>query len=197
MSCYYHPKVPTLTLCPDCGQELCATCAADSICPGCRLGRAMRLTPSQPLSTERVNTASQSKGKSMHQQPDPQPAQPAPKVTVTDIAEVGDDDRVLAALSYPLWPVALFLLALRGRMSAFVRYHSIQALLVNALGVGAYFVYSAAASLPVVGWQSALVLPILLPAWFIINLYLGIRAYGGHVTRVQLAADYAQRHAQI
>lgn len=129
----------------------------------------------------------------MQNNPIPETPPKAPVVTVSDSS---DDDRILAAISYPLWPVALFLLALRSRLSPFVRYHAIQALLVNALGVGAYFVYSAAANLPVIGWQSALVLPILLPAWFIINLYLGIRAYGGHLTRVPVAADYAQRHSQ-
>lgn len=130
----------------------------------------------------------------MQSNPIPEAPPKAPTVTVI---EASDDDRILAALSYPLWPVALFLVALHSRMSAFVRYHAIQALLVNALGVGAYFVYSAAANLPVIGWQSSLVLPILLPAWFIINLYLGIRAYGGHVTRVPLAADFAARHSQV
>ncbi|MDQ6781672.1 MAG: hypothetical protein M3Z37_11040 [Candidatus Eremiobacteraeota bacterium] len=120
----------------------------------------------------------------------------APAASPVHLDEASDDDRVLSALAYPLWPVALLLLALRSRLSPFVRYHAIQALLVNAIGVGAYFVYSGAANLPVVGWQSAVVLPFLLPAWFIINLYLGIRAYGGHITRVPLAADYAQRHSQ-
>lgn len=122
--------------------------------------------------------------------------QPAPREESVIVSEASDDDRVLAALSYPLWPLALFLLALRGKMSRFVRYHAIQGLLVNALGVGAYFVYSAAANLPVIGWQSALVLPILLPAWFIIDLYLGVRAYGGHLTRLPLTSEYAQRHSQ-
>jgi len=117
------------------------------------------------------------------------------KVAVT-VYDSSDDDRILSAVAYPLWPVALFLVALRSKLSPFVRYHALQALIVNAIGVGAYFVYSAAANLPVIGWQSALVLPILLPAWFVINLLLGIRAYGGHMTRVPLAADYAQRHSQ-
>ncbi len=105
------------------------------------------------------------------------------------------EDRLLSALCYPLWPLALLLLVLRGKHPQFVRYHALQALFVNALGVAAYFVYSGAGSLPVVGWQSGLVLPLLLPAWFILDLYLAVRAYGGHMTRVPLAAEYAARYA--
>jgi uncharacterized membrane protein len=154
----------------------------------------MRSARSEALSSERVPTTSfGSRRDGMKQDSIPEAT---PQTAGVTFPAAGEDDRILAALSYPLWPVALFLVALRGKVSSFVRYHALQALLVNALGVGAYFVYSAAANLPVVGWQSAFVLPLLLPAWFIINLYLGIRAYGGHVTRVPLAAEYAQRHSR-
>ena len=194
MSCYYHPKVPTLTVCPDCGHEICSACSVDSICPGCRLGRAMRAASGQALSTEHAPPRNDTYGTGFQRNTAPPEARPAAQAVV--VSEAGDEDRALAAVSYPLWPLALGLIAFRGRLSPFVRYHAMQALLVNALGVGAYFVYSAAANLPVIGWQSALVLPILLPTWFIINLYLGIRAYGGHVTRVPLAADYAAKYSK-
>lgn|SRR5579864_4330530 len=192
MSCYYHPKVPTLTVCADCGHEICSTCSVDTVCPGCRLGRAMQSTAeSRALQTATTERRTWTNGTTAQASPPPQPSRP-PMVTVS---EVRDEDRVLSALCYPLWPVALFLLALRNKVSPFVRYHAMQGVLVNALGVAAYFVYTAAASLPVIGWQSAVVLPVLLPAWFILNLYLGIRAYGGQMTRVPLAGDYADRFA--
>lgn len=188
MSCYYHPKVPTLTVCPDCGQEICATCSSDSVCPGCKLGRAMRLPQTKAITTDRPHFENTNGSAAA--------AAPSPKPSVTVMADASAEERLLAALTYPLWPLALILLFLRGHVSPFVRYHTMQALAVNALGVVAYFVYTAAATLPVVGWQSALVLPILLPTWFILNLYLAVRAYGGHLTRVPLAAEYATRYSQ-
>src|SRR5579864_5430278 len=42
MGCYYHPAVPTAVLCRECGHEICTHCAVDSLCPGCRLGQAMK-----------------------------------------------------------------------------------------------------------------------------------------------------------
>lgn len=210
MSCYYHPKVPTLTRCTDCGHEICATCAVDSLCPGCRLGRAMRRGPLEVqvqtkgsqtdfagrfggdhfAGTATATAASVGNGAS-HANDSASVSQPAAPVAEAPPSE----DKLLAALCYPLWPLALLLLVLRGKRPQFVRYHALQALFVNALGVAAYFVYSGAGALPVVGWQSNLVLPLLLPAWFILDLYLAVRAYGGHMTRVPLAAEYASRYA--
>src|SRR5579872_3127679 len=141
MSCYYHPKVPTLTLCPDCGHEMCATCSANGVCPGCRLGRAMRIAPSQALSTKGAAHPSSAGRYTVQDQSTPGKTS---KVAVT-VYDSSDDDRILSAVAYPLWPVALFLVALRSKLSPFVRYHALQALIVNAIGVGAYFVYSAAA----------------------------------------------------
>ena len=195
MSCYYHPKVPTLMTCADCGREVCATCSVNALCPGCRLGRAMQTASGgRAISTNRVEYQPKGSNASYSATPPPPTASQAPMVTVIDHSE---DDRVLSAVSYPLWPVALFLLVFRSRLAPFVRYHAMQSLVVNALGVGAYFVYTAAANLPVIGWQSAVVLPILLPAWFIIDLYLGVRAYGGQRTRVPLVGEYAQRYSDV
>src|SRR5690348_3245046 len=42
MGCYYHPAVPTAMLCRECGHEICTHCSVDTLCPGCRLGQAMK-----------------------------------------------------------------------------------------------------------------------------------------------------------
>src|SRR5215472_3842499 len=111
MGCYYHPAVPTAVLCRECGHEICTHCAEDSLCPGCRLGQAMKgAAQRQP-----VLTAIKGGGNGAYSQPGPRPtftasAQPAapprPTATVVD-APPAPEDRLLAALCYPLWPIAM------------------------------------------------------------------------------------------
>ena len=183
MSCYYHPKVPTATVCRDCGHEICATCSQDSVCPGCRLGRAMK------NSSERVLTATRPQF-----QYQPPPGATSVSTAVAD-APPAAEDRLLAALAYPIWPLALLLLFLPAHHSKFVRFHILQSLGVNALGVLLYGVYALLGNLPVVGWQSAFVLPFMLPIWFLVDVYLGIRAHTGAMTRVPIAGEYASKFA--
>gem|GEM_PF-2002148 len=128
--------------------------------------------------------------------PPPPPGPERPKATVTSIeTPPSPEDRLLAAVCYPLWPLALLMLFIRSHKTAFVRFHVVQALGVNALGVLVYMAYNFASGLPVIGWQSALFLPFMMPAWFFLDLYLAVRTYGGHSPRVPIAADYAEKYA--
>jgi uncharacterized membrane protein len=190
MGCYYHPKLPTALRCTDCGHEICAACSDSGVCPGCRLGRAMRAAPARQLPTATVEAPRGAWSA-------PSTASSAPNVTHAVVApvetQVSGEERVLAALCYPLWPLALLLLLLPGAHAKFVRFHVLQSLAVNALGVALYAVYALAANLPVIGWQSAFALPFLVPAWMLADLYLAIRAATGQTPRVPFAADFAGR----
>ncbi len=43
MDCYYHNAVPSVAVCHDCAQTICATCRDEAgICPGCRLERRLQ-----------------------------------------------------------------------------------------------------------------------------------------------------------
>jgi uncharacterized membrane protein len=200
MSCYFHPAVPTAVLCRECNHEICSTCAVDALCPGCRLGRAIganapgaRALNAAPGSAG-ANAGANAGATSQATAPPPGPERP--RATVTQIEPPpSPEDRLLAAVCYPLWPLALLMLFIRSHRTAFVRFHVVQALGVNALGVLVYLAYNFASGLPVVGWQSALLLPFMMPAWFFIDLYLAVRTYGGHSPRVPIAADYAEKYA--
>ena len=202
MGCYYHPAVPTAVLCRECGHEICQHCAIDSLCPGCRLGQAMKgAAQRQPVLTAikggSNGDGAQSRptaGPSFAGTPGPAAAPPRASVTVIDTPPT-PEDRLLAALCYPLWPVALIVLFLQSQRSKFLRYNVVQSLAVNALGVGLYAIYAAASHFPVIGWQSALVLPFAMPIWFFIDLYLGIKAYGGESIKVPIAAELASKYA--
>jgi uncharacterized membrane protein len=119
----------------------------------------------------------------------------AASTSPVDASAPPSDDRALAAVCYLLWPIALLMLVLPAHRSKFVRFHVVPAIGVNVLGVALYAAYALAAHLPVIGWQSALMVPFLVPVWFLIDLWLAVRAYGGHTTHVPVAADFAQRYA--
>jgi uncharacterized membrane protein len=197
MSCYYHPAVPTAVLCRECNHEICSHCSVDNVCPGCRLGRAIgaNVPGARALNSAR-DSASGANAGATAQATAPQPGPERPKATVSTIEPPATpEDRLLSALCYPLWPLALLMLFIRSHRTSFVRFHIVQALGVNALGVLVYLAYNFAANLPVVGWQSALLLPFMMPAWFFLDLYLAVRTYGGHSPRVPIAAEYAEKYA--
>lgn len=201
VGCYYHPAVPTAVLCRECGHEICSHCSVDSLCPGCRLGQAIKgAAQKQPVLTGAASAngnaraASGATGPSFTGPTAAQAAPPRPTVTLVEDPPSGED-RLLAALSYPLWPIALLVLLLRSERSKFLRFNVVQSLAVNALGVALYVMYAAASHVPVIGWQSALMLPFAMPVWFFVDLYLGVKAYGGQMTRVPIAADLASKYA--
>ena len=199
MSCYYHPAVPTAVLCRECNHEICSTCSVDAICPGCRLGHAIGANAPglRSLNAAPGGASSSNAGATSQATATPPPPGPErPRATVTPIeTPPTPEDRLLAAICYPLWPLALLMLFIRSQKSSFMRFHVVQALGVNALGVLVYMAYNFASGLPVVGWQSALFLPFMMPAWFFLDLYLAVRTYGGNTPRVPIAADYADKYA--
>jgi uncharacterized membrane protein len=200
MGCYYHPAVPTAAFCRECGHEICAHCSVDSLCPGCRLGQAIKVSQKQPVLVGA--TATNGNGKQSAASAPGASAGPAAAAATAarpQVAQVesppSPDDRLLAALCYPLWPIALIVLFFTSHRSKFLRFNVVQALAVNALGVALYLLYDAAQGIPMVGWQSALVLPFAMPIWFLVDVYLAVKAYGGQTTRVPIAADVASKFA--
>ncbi|MBV8172534.1 MAG: hypothetical protein JO219_11450 [Candidatus Eremiobacteraeota bacterium] len=191
MGCYYHPRLETAMRCRDCGREICQTCSEGGICPGCRLGRAIKgaqvqtavATMEAPRPGEWSNPASGSA-------PASAPRTVAP---VTVSAAPTNEERALAALCYPLWPLSLLMLLVPLGRSTFVRFHVLQSLGVNGLGLALYLLYALLANVPVIGWQSAFALPFLVPLWMLGDLYLAVRAAGGHMPRVPFAGDLASR----
>jgi len=203
MGCYYHPKLPTATLCRDCGHEICATCSGDGICPGCRLGRAMKIAPSRQVPTTitmepppyaGAAARAGANGASAAHVNSGRINSTATDASTTAVVAPTNEERVLSAACYPLWPLALLLLLLPSGHSKFVRFHVLQSLGVNALGVALYGAYALAAHLPVIGWQSAFALPFLVPLWMLADLYLAIRAAYGESPRVPFAGDLAARY---
>jgi uncharacterized membrane protein len=191
MGCYYHPRLETATRCHDCGREICQTCSEGGICPGCRLGRAIKGAQTQTavatLEPPRQNAWSGAQTNFT------QGSAPSTVVATAERPAATNEERAMAALCYPLWPLSLLLLLVPLGRSAFVRFHVLQSLGVNGLGLALYLVYALLANVPVIGWQSAFALPFLVPLWMLGDLYLAVRAAGGQMPRVPFAGDLASK----
>ena len=106
-----------------------------------------------------------------------------------------DQDRLLAGLGYPIWPIAIVVLLTDLKRSAFLRYHAIQSV---GLGLGYVVVAIALAiitSMPGLWWLGMLTWWIGL-VWLILALVYGYRAYQGQTFTIPVVSDLVARYQQ-
>jgi uncharacterized membrane protein len=166
-------------VCNGCGRALCAHCRDEAgTCPGCRLGA-------------RIDAATTREA--LHGRVGPSRPGPTPRVRAT-VAEaaVPVESRALAALGYPLWPLALVGL-LDARRSPYLRRHAWQALGFN-FGIYAFWLLlNAIANVPFFGWPAYPMLGVMVPLAFVANVFFGIRAWHGDEVRVPIVSDWVDR----
>jgi len=189
VDCYYHNAVPSVAVCHDCEQAICATCRdAIGLCPGCRLER-------------RINRASAPreglKGKvgPSRPQPPPRSSPPPPPATVpvrqtgTSLAEVSFETRVLLALGYPFWPLAALAL-LDAKRSPAVRHEALQALGLNFGLFGLWLGLGTIAQIPILGFSAWPLLGLLAPLWLVATTVYAVKVFNGDEVRVPLVTDW-------
>ena len=198
MDCYYHNSVPSVAVCKDCMQTICATCRdAEGICPGCRLERRMK-----SASGARAGIPG-AVGAANPPPPKPPPSGSAPppphygtaRVIVqqsTALSEVSPETRALLGLAYPLWPLAALAL-LDSKRTPAVRRQAIQALALN----GGMFALST--GLGVIAhlwvfawlvWPAWVMIPFVFPVWLVATMVYGFKAWQGEDVRVPLISDW-------
>lgn len=175
MDCYFHSAVPAVAECATCGHAICEHCRdAAGTCPSCRL--AQRIDgPAGMLRGERAARASG----------------PAVRPGGTVVAPPAES-RALAALGYPLWPIALLGL-LDAKRSPYMRRHAWQALGFN-FGVYAFWLLlNGIASIPFFGWPAYPMLGLMFPVAFVASIVFGLRAWHGDEVRVPIVSDWVDR----
>jgi len=194
VDCYYHNAVPSVAVCHDCMQPICATCRdEEGLCPGCRLERRMQAAGAPRSSLPGGLGPS-------NPPPGPQAARgPAagPRVTATatepyresPLATVSQETRALLGLGYPLWPLAALALLDPTRSPA-VRRHAIQAIALNfglfGLGVG----LSIISHIWLLGLSALPLLAALGPLWLVAVTVYGFKVWHGDDVRVPLVSDW-------
>ncbi len=192
MDCYYHNAVPSVAVCADCRQSICATCRdVDGTCPGCRLkARIDAASLPRPGISGRVGPSNPPPGAgAAHNVPPPQPeTAPAPRRT-TALAAVSPETRALLALGYPLWPLAALAL-LDPKRSPAVRREATQALAVNFGLFGMWVALEAICRIPLLGFSAWPLLAAIIPVWFVATTIFAIKAWNGDDVRVPLISDW-------
>ncbi len=195
MDCYFHNAVPSVAVCHDCRNPICATCRdAEGLCPGCRLDRRMQTAGGKRHGLRgRVGPSSK---------PPPRSAPPPPPVPArygtSALATVSGETRILLALGYVLWPLAALALLDPTRSRA-VRRQALQALGLNFGLFGLWIALEAVAQIPLLGWSALPLLAVLFPVWFVATFIYGIKVWNADSVRVPLVSDWLDereaRHA--
>jgi uncharacterized membrane protein len=103
-------------------------------------------------------------------------------------------DRILAALAYPIWVIALVIVLTDIKKDPFMRHHGWLALFWAIAWVIIFFGWGIVASLPLLHWLF-LFYPLVWPAFIISSIYYGIQTYNGKSFTIPFVSDWAQRYS--
>lgn len=102
-------------------------------------------------------------------------------------AQTDSTKRVLAALAYPIWIIALVIVLTDMKKDPFMRHHGWTALF---WGIAWLVIYVAMMILPflwVVGW-------LLWLGWLILSIYWAVQAYNGKEVAIPVVSDFAKKY---
>lgn len=115
------------------------------------------------------------------------------------MATAAGENRLLAALGYPIWIVALVVVVTDLKKDPFLRYHGWQALFWGlawfVLWVGLSVVGLVLSAVPFLGaLVSFLTGVVLWLAWLVLSVLFAVRAYQGERFEVPVVANWARRY---
>jgi uncharacterized membrane protein len=192
VDCYYHNAVPSVAVCTDCRETICATCRDEvGTCPGCRLkARIDAASASSGRLSGRVGPSSPPPG-APGPAPTPPPSYAAAPVRrpMTALAAVSPETRALLALGYPLWPLAALAL-LDPKRSPAVRRQAIQALALNFGLFGMWVALEGIWHIPILGLSAWPLLAAIFPVWLVATIVYAVKAWHGDDVRIPLVSDW-------
>jgi uncharacterized membrane protein len=109
--------------------------------------------------------------------------------------EISDNDKLMAALSYPISIIAIvILLSETNKARPFQKFHAVQSLAVNvALGI----VFSILCVVLSITGVLACLTPIPGVAWLVYLLYLAYRAYQGEYVEVPWVTEFIRQQGWV
>jgi uncharacterized membrane protein len=153
----------------------------DGMCPSCRLAAkiAAASSPQQPL-PGRVPDYGRG-----------QASQPYRKVRTTAVATLNDsvESRAIAALGYPLPPLAMLALLDR-KQSPALRRQVYQSLAFTGGTAGFGFLCYMMLGIPLLNISAAIILAVLFPVWLVASVVYGIKTYNGEDVRIPIISDW-------
>ncbi len=104
------------------------------------------------------------------------------------------ENKILAALGYPIWIVALIVLVTDMKQNRFMRTHAIQALGYSIAWFVIFVGLSIISALPFLGLGLALLWPVLWLLWLAGALFYGYRAYQGQTFAIPVVSQFTARY---
>jgi uncharacterized membrane protein len=105
-------------------------------------------------------------------------------------------NRLLAALAYPIWIIALIIVLTDMKKDPFMRHHGWTALFWSIAWLVIYVAVAILAKIPFLGWLGALLLgPILWLVWLASSIYYAYQTYQGKSFTIPIVSDQAKRYA--
>jgi uncharacterized membrane protein len=107
-----------------------------------------------------------------------------------------NENRILAALGYPIWVIALVVLLTDMKKNPFMRQHAVQALGYTIAWAVIYIGLSIIVSLPGLGlWRLYFLWPLLRLAWLVIAVYYASQAYQGRTFTIPIVSQFTAQYA--
>jgi uncharacterized membrane protein len=122
---------------------------------------------------------------------------PAANTALTAQSQVGGLSQNLAgALSYvTIIPAILFLVIDPYNKNRFVRFHAFQSIFFHVAWVALWILLGIFGHLPLLGWASLLLWPVIGLAGFVLWLVLVFKAYQGQKWQLPMLGDMAEKQA--
>jgi uncharacterized membrane protein len=105
-------------------------------------------------------------------------------------------NRLLAALAYPIWIIALIIVLTDMKKDPFMKRHGWTGLFWNIAWVVVYVALMILGNLPFLGWVLVIIAgPFLWIAWLILSIYYAMQAYNGKEFTIPFVSDFAKKYA--
>lgn len=111
-----------------------------------------------------------------------------------DTALPSQSNRILAALAYPIWIIALIIVVTDLKKDPFMRLHGWQGLFWAIAWVVVHFAWIIVASLPLLHWLFVFY-PLLWPAFLGLSIYYAIQTYNAKPFSIPFVSEWTQKYS--
>ncbi|MGQ0572072.1 MAG: DUF4870 domain-containing protein [Armatimonadota bacterium] len=110
-------------------------------------------------------------------------------------APADQSNRLLGALAYPIWIIALVIILTDKKKDSFLRHHGWTALFWGIAWFIIYVALSILGNIPFLGWILVILGgPILWLVWLALSIYYAVQAYNGKEVTIPVVSDWARKY---
>jgi len=118
--------------------------------------------------------------------------------TVTTAATSGLADNVAGMLAYvTIIPPIVFLVLEPYNKNRFIRFHSFQSIFFHVAWIVIWVALNIIASIPILGWMSVLIWPLIGLGGFVVWVILLLKAYQNQMFKLPVIGDLAEKQVGI